>query len=66
MTALMRALVAFVVLVILPRASAVDRELADGQAAVGTEPQTAEPAPAQGLALSDDERMARELASAPR
>ena len=55
----MRLLVAFVVLVVLPCGSAVDRELTDGQATVGTEPQTVEPAPAQGL--SDDERMAQEL-----
>ena len=60
MTALViRVLVAFVVLVVLPCVSAVDRELTDGQATVGTELQTVEPAPAQGL--SDDERMAQEL-----
>ena len=55
----MRVLVAFVVLVVLPCGSAVDRELTDGQATVGTEPQAVEPAPAQGL--SDDKRMAQEL-----
>ena len=44
----MRVLVAFAVLVVSPCVSAVDRELTGGQAAVGTEPQTAEPAPAQG------------------
>ena len=48
MTALMimRVLVAFVVLVVLPCVSAVDRELADGEAAVGTDPQAVEPATA--------------------
>ena len=57
MTAHMRVLVAFVVLVVLPCASAVDRELTDDQTTVGTEPKAAEPAPAQGL--SDDGRMAQ-------
>ena len=46
----MRVLVAIAVLVVTPCASAVGAELTDGQAKVnvGTEPQTAEPPPAQG------------------
>ena len=47
----MRVLLEFGVLVVLAIAcvSAVDRELADGQAKVDTEPQTVGPPPAQEL-----------------
>ena len=48
----MRVLVAFAVLVVIPRASVVGAELTDGQAKVDTEPQTAEPPPARGLSAS--------------
>ena len=49
MTTLMRVLVAFVVLVVIPCVSAVGTELTDGQAKANREPQTVEPPPARGL-----------------
>ena len=54
----MRVLAAFVVLLVLPRATAMGKEPAGGQASFGAEPETAEPPrpPAQPWGFSDDDR----------